>query len=342
MEVFTGVCRTDSVMDTSGYCSRRFRIACLTVGATISTIMLIAILVDAIHLVPEGSVAVYYRHGALRETTVPAGVHITMPFVTNIVEVTVRTETATLPPVRCVTKDGIENTFYNVQVMSNIRLDKLIMMIRTFGTDFKRVLVYDRIAEELRTFCARREIDDVYNKQFIKIVGEVMTGLVANIKRLGYEGIEIFNLAIPKPDIPPDIAHNYKEVKVKWTLQLVASQEHKTAMIHKKTEAMKAIEDAERQKAVVTINITRETLEAEGARNISKLNDQILKARDKSRAESHLFKVRQEATANRDLFTDKYVKLNLAKSLTNNTKLYFSGVNSLLGKILEETLGKFE
>ena len=342
MEVFTGVCRMDSVMDTSGYCSRRFRIVCLAVGATISTIILISALVDAIHLVPEGSVAVYYRHGALRETTVPAGVHMTMPFVTNIVEVTVRTETATLGPVKCVTKDGIENTFYNVQVMSNIRLDKLIMMIRTFGADFKRVLVYDRIAEELRTFCARREIDDVYNKQFVKIVGEVTKGLVANIKRLGEEGVEIFNLDIPKPDIPPDIAYNYKQVKVEWTKQLVANQEQKTSMIHKKTEAMKAIQDAERQKAVVRINIIRETLEAEGATNISLLNDKILEAREKSRAKTHLFKVQQEATANRELFTDKYVKLNLAKSLTNNTKLYFSGVNSLLGKILEETLGKFE
>ena len=82
MEVFTCVCHINSVMDTSGYRSRRFRIACLTVGAAISAIILIVTLADAIHVVPEGSVVVYYRHGALKETTVPAGVHITMPFVT--------------------------------------------------------------------------------------------------------------------------------------------------------------------------------------------------------------------------------------------------------------------
>ena len=180
-------------MDTSGYCSRRFRITCLTVGATISTIMLIAILVDAIHLVPEGSVAVYYRHGALRETTVPAGVHITMPFVTNIVEVTVRTETATLPPVRCVTKDGIENTFYNVQVMSNIKLDKLIPVIREFTVDFKRMLTYVRVAKELSTLCPRREIDDVYNKQFSKNVGAVRENLIASIKRLRATSVVLYS-----------------------------------------------------------------------------------------------------------------------------------------------------
>ena len=91
---------------------------------------------------------------------------------------------ATLPLVECVTKDGIVNTFYNDQVMSNIKLDKLIPVIREFTVDFKRMLTYVRVAKELSTLCPRREIDDVYNKQFSKNVGAVRENLIASIKRL--------------------------------------------------------------------------------------------------------------------------------------------------------------
>lgn len=66
-----------------------------------------------------------------------------------------------------------------------------------------------------------------------------------NVNRLGKVGdddepaIEILNLVVPKPDIPHDIAQNYKKVKVQWTEQLVATQEKKTEEIKKETELMK-------------------------------------------------------------------------------------------------------
>ena len=47
----------------------------------------------------------------------------------------------------------------------------------------------------------------------------------------------------------------------------------------------------------------------------------------------------KEAEANNALFTDKYIKLNLAKSLANNTKFYFSGQQSELGGLFNKILG---
>ena len=60
-----------------------------------------------------------------------------------------------------------------------------------------------------------------------------------SISRLGEDGIEVLNLVVPKPEIPEDIAHNYKQVKVQWTEQLVANQTQKTEEIRKKTELVK-------------------------------------------------------------------------------------------------------
>ena len=102
-------------------------------------------------------------------------------------------------------------------------------MVKAYGAEFKRTLVYDRIKEDLRIFCANNTIDDVYNVKFLDIVDQVKDNVKTSISRLGevgegflqlqfsflifQDGIEILNLVIPKPEIPPDIAHNYKQVR---------------------------------------------------------------------------------------------------------------------------------
>ena len=51
----------------------------------------------------------------------------------------------------------------------------------------------------------------------------------------------ILNIMVPKPDIPEDIALNYKLVKVQWTEQLVSIQKQKTERIKKETEKIKVL-----------------------------------------------------------------------------------------------------
>ena len=50
--------------------------------------------------------------------------------------------------------------------------------------------------------------------RFLDIVGTVKKNVVSSIERLGDGGLEILNLVVAKPNIPPDIAHNYKQVKL--------------------------------------------------------------------------------------------------------------------------------
>lgn len=134
------------------------------------------------------------------------------------------------------TKDGIANTFNQIQVLSNVNITMLVPLIKKFGKDFRKALIFDRIYEELRTYCAGHTVDQVYNTNFLEIVGTVKKNVENSIARLGMDGIEILNLVIPKPDIPADIAQNYKAVKVQWTEQLVASQQQKTEKIKKETQ----------------------------------------------------------------------------------------------------------
>merc|ERR1719430_2891280 len=98
---------------------------------------------------------------------------------------------------------------------------------------------------------------------FLDIVANVKSNVKSSIHRLGENGIEILNLVIPKPEIPTDIAQNYKQVKVQWTEQLVATQQQKTERIKKETELIKAVADAERQKAVWESTIQERIIDKE-------------------------------------------------------------------------------
>jgi len=302
--------------------------------------IVIACIADSYHKINEGFVGIYFRHGALQKKVTEPGVHFSMPFIEEYSEIKVRPETYLMEPVRSITKDGIENTFREITVITTTRKDKLVTMAKKFGLDFKRALVFDRITEELRIFCANHTIDEVYNTMFLDIVETVRENVKSSISRLGEDGIEILNLVIPKPEIPPDIAHNYKQVKVQWTEQLVATQQQKTEKIKKETELIKAVADAERQKAVLEITIQERIIEKEGAKNVSLINNEIKREAENNEANIAKYKLEKEAEANNVLYTDQYVRLNLAKSLSNNTKFYFSGQQSELGALFQQILGK--
>ena len=100
-----------------------------------------------------------------------------------------------------------------------------------------------------------------------------------------------------------------------------------------------ALADAERQKAVLEIKIKEQILEKEGQKNVSTINNEIRREAEQNEANIAKYKIEKEAEANSKLFTDKFVQLNLARSLSNNTKFYFSGDNSALGSIFRKVLG---
>lgn len=320
--------------------TRSWRCKLVTSLVVVGIAITIACIVDSYHKIHEGNVGIYFRHGALQERVTEPGVHFMLPFFEDYREVRVRPETFTMEPVKAITKDGIENTFREIQAITTIKKDKIITMTRQYGIDFKNTLIFDRIKENLRIFCANHTINEVYNTLFLSIVQQVLSNVRTSISRLGEDGIEVLNLVVPKPEIPADIAHNYKQVKVQWTEQLVANQTQKTEEIKKKTELIKAVADAERQKAVLEIKIQEQILEKEGQKNVSTINNEIRREAEQNEADIKKYKIEKEADANSKLYTDKFVQLNLAKSLSNNTKFFFSGDNSALGSIFSKLLGE--
>jgi len=322
-------------------CSTKTKIGICGLSFGVILVVVIVCLVDSYHTIRQGNVGIYFVKGRLDDTYSTPGVHWAMPFVTEIKEITIRPQTDTLPIIKSVTRDGIENSFEKIQVLSNVEIGSLIPLVKKFGLGFREVLIFDRIAEELRIFCANHTIDEVYNSMFLDMVGHIKDNVEDSISRLGEKGIigvKILNLVIPKPDIPPDIAANYKAVKVQWTEQLVATQQQKTEKIKKETESIKAILDAERERDVLEIDIEKQLLEKEGEQKRNAIQNQIIKDREQNLANITAYAKEKAAEANKLLFTDEYVKLEMAKSLSNNTKFYFSGETSPLGGLLTKIL----
>ena len=96
--------------------------------------------------------------------------------------------------------------------------------------------------------------------------------------------------------------------------------------------------DAERQKSVLEIKIQENIIQKEGEKNVSAINNLIKKEAEENDANILKYRIETEAAANSALYTDQYVKLNLAKQLSNNTKFYFSGEQSSLGSLFSKIL----
>jgi len=300
----------------------------------------IGMMASSFHIIDEGNVGVYYKQGALVNEVGYPGFNTKAPFITDFVQVTVRPQTSILEPISAITKDGVQNTFNDVQVISNVPEGKVLQLMRKFGRNFQRALIFDRVSEHLRKYCADHDIDEVYNEKFLEIPDYVMEKVLEQIGKLSNGSVEILNLVIPKPDIPPDIAENYKRVKVQWTEQLVAKQQQETQKIKKKTEENNAIADVNRTKAVLEVELTKQILQKEAEKDISLIQNEIFKIAEENKANVTAYTRKKEAEANTLLYsTDGYVALEMAKTLSQNTKLYFSGENSPLGAVFSRIMG---
>jgi len=311
---------------------------CLGISGLVGVIAVsVAMMVSSFHFIDEGMVGIYYKYGALQNETSEPGMHTMQPFVTTVKQIMIRSETDHLGSISAITQDGIQISFDGVQVISTVNRSHITQTVKDYGLEFKKPLVFDRVREDIRIFCANNTIDDVYNTRFLDIVNAVRTRLEMGIEKLG-GGVKIINLVIPKPEIPPDIANNYKQVKVQWTEQLVAKQQQNTEEIKKKTELIRAIADAERTKKVLEISIQESIMKHEGEQNVSRIANSIVKEREENLANIEKFKRQTEAEANRQLYTPEFVQLSVAKAIANNTKFYFSGDQGPLGALLTKLI----
>ena len=77
----------------------------------------------------------------------------------------------------------------------------------------------------------------------------------------------------------------------------------------------------------------------EGEADMTRIRNEVMEETEKLKADVSSYVAEQEADSNKELLTENYVKLKVAKYLSNNTKMYFSGEDAALGSVLGQVFG---
>ena len=307
-------------------------------GTIVALALIIGMLAHSLHHIDEGHVGVYFKYGALGNSVGHPGLNTMTPWVSTYEQITVRPLKDNVNSFSAVTKDAIQIHFHDVEVISSVPQEHVLWLVKKFGVNFRTVLVFDRLREEVKKYAFSHDIDDVYNERFLEMSELVIAETTKNIERLAQGKIEIINLIIPKPEIPKDIAANYQKVKVEWTEKLVAEKEQEKIQVRKETEELKAIADANRLKAVKKIDIEKQILQKEAEKNISAIENERYRLEEENKANVLKYKKEKEAEGNKLVFTDEYLKIHMSQVFSNNSKLYFSGDNTPFGAIFNKLI----
>merc|ERR1712111_186883 len=312
---------------------------CLAItGTVVALSLIIGLLAHSLHHIDEGHVGVYFKYGALGNSVGHPGLNTMTPWVSTYEQITVRPRSENLTSFSAVTKDAIQIHFHDVEVISSVPQEHVLWLVKKFGVNFRTVLVFDRLREEVKKYAFSHDIDDVYNERFLEMSESVIAETKKKIERLAQGKIEILNLIIPKPKIPEDIAANYQKVKVEWTEKLVAEKEQEKIQVRKETEELKAIADANRLKAVKKIDIEKQILQKEAEKNISAIENERYRLEEENKADVLKYKKEKEAEGNKLVFTDEYLKIHMSQVFSNNSKLYFSGDDTPFGAIFNKLI----
>ena len=107
------------------------RICKVVLGISFIAIIVICVMVGlSAHKIPEGEIGIYFTGGALQEEFTRPGIHYSNPVMTDVKLIKIRDRTDTLDPLEIITKDGIKTRFDNVQVISGVKPEKVVALVK--------------------------------------------------------------------------------------------------------------------------------------------------------------------------------------------------------------------
>jgi regulator of protease activity HflC (stomatin/prohibitin superfamily) len=297
-------------------------------------LVLVTLLIfTSIHQVDEGHVGVYWRGGAILESTTEPGFNIKLPLITRYEQVQVTLQTDTVRDIPCGTSGGSIVYFDKIEVVNLLKKEFVYKTMKNYGLNYDKTWIFDKIHHEINQFCSKHTLQEVYIDKF-KQLDDALANAIQESCDKWDTGIQVVSIRVTKPRIPDSLMKNFEEIEVKKTQLLVqfekervAKKEEEISRYLAKVQAQKEAEvariEAERIANVSRITKEMELLEKETERKKSEIDDEIMLAKEKATSDASQYKVLKEAEANVKRYTPNYLKAVLYKSLTNNTHLFF-------------------
>ena len=114
-------------------------------GLIAIAIIVIGITFNGLHQVPEGHVAVYYRGGALLDSTAGPGWQVKLPGVTTYENVQVTIQTDKVQDIPCGTAGGVTIRFEEIEVVNRLRKELAHETVKNYTVNYDKTMIYDKI-----------------------------------------------------------------------------------------------------------------------------------------------------------------------------------------------------
>jgi regulator of protease activity HflC (stomatin/prohibitin superfamily) len=210
-----------------------------------------------VHKVDEGHMGVYWRGGALLNSVSEPGFHVMFPFITTAANVQVTLQTDTVRNIPCGTSGGVVIHFESIEVVNRLRKDHVHATIKTYGTNYDKVWIFDKIHHEINQFCSKHSLQEVYIDMFDTLDEALQLSLQQSCDKWD-TGVDIVAIRVTKPKIPEAVMQNYLAVNEEKTRLLVAQQHQMLVAKEEETKRISALVAAQRESEVAKVNAERE------------------------------------------------------------------------------------
>jgi erlin len=272
--------------------------------------------------VPEGYVAVVYRFGSLRNSTLRPGLHFNIPFVDKSSLVLVRPQTDVVRDVHCATSDGVNTFFAGIDVGNTLTASSVIDVVHRFGEDYDQYLVMAKIRHRMNEICSTMSSDDVFIKRFDEVDDLLFNFLRDQQVKLKSPLIIDF-VRLAKPTLPHDLQQRYNEIaeqkaalKVEFEKQARVFKEEETArgVLVKRAETQRQVHELQNQQDLERIRHEKV---------VENLRNEMLIAARKAEADAASYAAEAEtAVARERMAIPGWGDLERARAYAANAKVF--------------------
>jgi len=303
-----------------------------TIALSILGFLLVVLLLGT-HIVEEGHVGMYWVGGALQDTQTEPGIRWMIPLITKFAEVQVTLQTDTVTNIPCGTSGGTTIYFDKIEVVNRLDKNKALNTIKLYGINYDRTWIFDRIHHEINQFCSSHTLQEVYIDQFETLDEALATALQTSCDK-HKTGINILAIRVTKPRIPEAVRKNYEAVETAKTELLVRQQQEKVAKKEEEIIRVRATIQAEqvaevariyaeKMATISKINAEREIIQKEAEKIKRFIDDEIALHQKNMRSDAEYYQIVRSAEANKQLYTEEFLRFSLYSSIEKNVKIFF-------------------
>ena len=281
--------------------------------------------------VKEGHVGVKYVNEKI-QSDLQTGLAWYIPLYSHIEQIKYIQDTDHEYNVKCVSKEGVDVTVPDIEIANRIKPEKVINIVKQYGTDYDKKLVTRPLAQYMREICTTRTVDEIEITDFYKLDDLLKSEIQRQVDAID-SGITVDYVRVTSISIPQKIKDKRLELAEEKAKKILEEEQMKRIQIEKDKAAMISRRDNEILATKEKQEHERKLAEAKAERERrSEVNAMLLEETKTSvtrkllDAEAERDATIQIAKGLKELYEiPGYTALEATKAIANNTEIIYMG-----------------